>query len=126
MSAIASVAFNWFALALLSALFQVLRNMAMKRLGHALDETINVWGRFTFLLPFAGLSVLIRGVPTLGEDFWLWALGFGITQNLATRDRHGQSVVIGDVPLLSQANVTERSSSDCDFPCASRIFVISK
>ena len=84
MSAIASVAFNWFALSLLSALFQVLRNMAMKRLGHALDDTINVWGRFTFLLPFAGLSVLIRGAPALGEGFWLWALGFGITQILAT------------------------------------------
>jgi len=38
------------------ALFQVLRNMVMKRLGHALDETINVWGRFTFLLPFTGAA----------------------------------------------------------------------
>ena len=43
----------WLALALAAALFQVLRNTAMKRLGHALDEYINVWGRFTFLLPFA-------------------------------------------------------------------------
>jgi hypothetical protein len=32
----------WFALSVGSALFQVLRNMVMKRLGHALDETINV------------------------------------------------------------------------------------
>src|SRR2546422_659452 len=40
----------WLALALAAALFQVLRNTAMKRLGHALDEYINVWGRFTFLL----------------------------------------------------------------------------
>jgi len=39
-------------LALAAALFQVLRNTAMKRLGHALDEYINVWGRFTFLLPY--------------------------------------------------------------------------
>ena len=43
----------WFVLSMGSALFQVLRNMVMKRLGHALDETINVWGRFTFILPFA-------------------------------------------------------------------------
>src|SRR2546425_1494234 len=35
----------WLALALAAALFQVLRNTAMKRLGHALDEYINVWGR---------------------------------------------------------------------------------
>jgi hypothetical protein len=32
----------WFGLALLSAFFQVLRNMSMKHLGHALDDTINV------------------------------------------------------------------------------------
>jgi len=40
----------WIALTVVAALFQVLRNTAMKRLGHALDEYINVWGRFTFLL----------------------------------------------------------------------------
>ena len=51
----------WLALALASALFQVLRNTAMKRLGHALDEYINVWGRFTFLLPFALAAAL--GLP---------------------------------------------------------------
>jgi hypothetical protein len=33
----------WIALALAAALFQVLRNTAMERLGHALDECINVW-----------------------------------------------------------------------------------
>jgi hypothetical protein len=53
----------WLALALAAALFQVLRNTAMKRLGHALDEYINVWGRFTFLLPFALLVLRDRRVP---------------------------------------------------------------
>ena len=38
------------------ALCQVLRNTVMKRLGHSLDEYINVWGRFTFLLPFGMLD----------------------------------------------------------------------
>ena len=88
----------WFSLSLLSGLFQVLRNMAMKRLGHALDETINVWGRFTFLLPFAGAGVLLqpyllpftgagvleKGLPPLGGGFWLLALAFGVSQNGAT------------------------------------------
>ena len=74
----------WFALALLSALFQVLRNMAMKRLGHALDETINVWGRFTFLLPFAGAGVLVEGVPEIQPGFWGVTLLFGVTQMLST------------------------------------------
>ena len=53
----------WFGLAVGSALFQVLRNMVMKRLGHALDETINVWGRFTFILPFAAAPLLVQGLP---------------------------------------------------------------
>ena len=47
----------WFALAVTAALCQVLRNTVMKRLGHSLDEYINVWGRFTFLLPFAAAFV---------------------------------------------------------------------
>src|SRR5439155_1551530 len=55
----------WLLLALAAALFQVLRNTAMKRLGHALDEYINVWGRFTFLLPFALGTCLLRGWPAI-------------------------------------------------------------
>jgi uncharacterized membrane protein len=74
----------WFLLALLAAVMQVFRNMAMKQLGHALDETINVWGRFVFLLPFAAMGVAIRGVPPLGQGFWGVAVLFGITQVLAT------------------------------------------
>jgi len=74
----------WFLLSLLSALFQVLRNVAMKRLGHALDDTINVWGRFTFLLPFAGLGVLYTGVPSVRGDFWILGMLFAITQCLGT------------------------------------------
>ena len=74
----------WVVLALAAALFQVLRNTAMKRLGHALDEYINVWGRFTFLLPFALVMAIINGFPTIKPGF-LWAcLAFGVCQNLAT------------------------------------------
>ena len=74
----------WFLLSLLGALFQVLRNVAMKRLGHALDDTINVWGRFAFLLPFAGLGVLAKGTPPIQEGFWFCGILFGITQILGT------------------------------------------
>jgi len=74
----------WIALALAAALFQVLRNTAMKRLGHALDEYINVWGRFTFLLPFAGIGVLLGGVPSIRPAFYGWCLAFGATQTLST------------------------------------------
>ncbi len=74
----------WVLLALAAALFQVLRNTAMKRLGHALDEYINVWGRFTFLLPFALAMALLKGLPSIQPGF-VWAcLAFGLCQNLAT------------------------------------------
>ena len=59
----------WLLLALATALFQVLRNTAMKQLGHALDEYINVWGRFTSLLPFALAACVAGGFPTLA----VWA-----------------------------------------------------
>jgi drug/metabolite transporter (DMT)-like permease len=74
----------WVGLALLSALFQVLRNMSMKQLGHTLDETINVWGRFTFLLPFAMGFVLWQGIPPLLPGFWLYVVLFGLAQTAAT------------------------------------------
>ena len=74
----------WFIYSLVSALFQVLRNMSMKRLGQSLDDTINVWGRFTFILPFAAGAMLFNGIPELQEGVWLWCLLFGISQNLAT------------------------------------------
>src|SRR5262245_23511187 len=74
----------WLLLALAAALFQVLRNTAMKRLGHALDEYINVWGRFTFLLPFALATVLIRGWPAIKPDFIGWCLVFGVSQTIST------------------------------------------
>ena len=74
----------WLGLALAAALFQVLRNTAMKRLGHALDEYINVWGRFTFLLPFALLGCVLGGFPTLKPGFVGWCALFGVCQTLST------------------------------------------
>ena len=74
----------WFVLALLSALFQVLRNISMKHLGHELDDIINVWGRFTFLLPFVALGSVWHGLPELKDGFWLYVIGFGVTQTIAT------------------------------------------
>jgi drug/metabolite transporter (DMT)-like permease len=74
----------WLVLALVAALCQVLRNTVMKRLGHSLDEYINVWGRFTFLLPFAALFVAWRGVPPIKPGF-IWAcLLFALSQIVST------------------------------------------
>ena len=74
----------WFVLALVAALCQVLRNTVMKRLGHSLDEYINVWGRFTFLLPFAALFVLWKGVPPIKPGFALACVTFGVCQTIST------------------------------------------
>jgi drug/metabolite transporter (DMT)-like permease len=74
----------WLALALAAALFQVLRNTTMKRLGHALDEYINVWGRFTFLLPFALTACLASGWPALKPGFFAWCVAFGACQTIST------------------------------------------
>jgi drug/metabolite transporter (DMT)-like permease len=74
----------WVPLALLAALCQVLRNTVMKRLGHSLDEYINVWGRFTSLLPFAAAFVLWHGVPELKPGFWLACACFAVSQTFST------------------------------------------
>jgi drug/metabolite transporter (DMT)-like permease len=74
----------WLVLALAAALFQVLRNTTMKRLGHALDEYINVWGRFTFLLPFAFVACVLSGWPELKPGFFGWCAVFGVCQTLST------------------------------------------
>ena len=74
----------WFVLALVAALCQVLRNTVMKRLGDSLDEYINVWGRFTFLLPFAGLFVLWKGVPVIKPGFYTACACFAVSQTIST------------------------------------------
>src|SRR5437867_747882 len=79
-----TIAAMWVALALAAALFQVLRNTVMKRLGHALDEYINVWGRFTFLLPFAFVACVLSGWPELKLGFFGWCAAFGVCQTLST------------------------------------------
>ena len=74
----------WEALAPTAALCQVLRNTVMKRLGHELDEYMPVWGRFTFLLPFAALFVLWHGRPRIKPGF-VWAcLLFAVCQIIST------------------------------------------
>ena len=92
----------WFGLALLSALFQVLRNMSMKHLGHSLDSTINVWGRFTFLLPFAALFVLWHGIPPLKPGFWLYVMLFGLLQTAGTLSL-SKALELSDISMVTVA-----------------------
>ncbi len=74
----------WISLSLAAALLQASRNAMMKRLGHELDEYINVFGRFFFLLPFAGVAVLLTGVPEVRPDYYWACFLFGFSQTAAT------------------------------------------
>lgn len=90
----------WILFALGSALSQVLRNMVMKNLGHALDENINVWGRFTFVLPFTGIAAAWRGLPQLGDGFWELCFVFGISQNISTLSL-SRALKFSDISLVT-------------------------
>ncbi len=90
----------WFGLALLAALFQVLRNVSMKHLGHTLDDTINVWGRFTFILPFLAGFVLWHGIPPLQPGFWLYVVLFGLSQTIATLSL-SKALKLSDISIVT-------------------------
>jgi drug/metabolite transporter (DMT)-like permease len=74
----------WWLCALASALCQVGRNAVMKNLGHSLDEYINVWGRFFFLLPFALMASLLARFPSVGSEYWCYSFAAGLSQVIAT------------------------------------------
>jgi len=90
----------WFVISLAAALFQVLRNMVMKQVGHALDDTINVWGRFAFLVPFAGLAATWHGVPVIQDGFWWTCLLFGCSQTVATLSL-SRALKLGDLSMVT-------------------------
>lgn len=74
----------WWIFSIASALCQVGRNAVMKNLGHSLDEYINVWGRFFFLLPFALAASWIVGFPRVGVDYWIYSFLAGFSQVFST------------------------------------------
>ncbi len=74
----------WWIFAIASALCQVGRNATMKKLGHSLDEYINVWGRFFFLLPFALAASYLKGLPEVGRDYWIYSFLAGLMQVFST------------------------------------------
>ncbi|HYB22043.1 MAG TPA: EamA family transporter [Thermodesulfobacteriota bacterium] len=74
----------WWLFSLASALVQVGRNAVMKDLGHSLDEYINVWGRFFFLLPFALAASLLAHFPSVGAEYWFYSFLAGFTQVIST------------------------------------------
>ncbi len=76
--------YGWLLLSILAAFAQASRNLFMKDLGHKLDEYINVWGRFTFLLPFTFLINWYVGFPEIQPGFWLNSLAAASSVTIAT------------------------------------------
>jgi drug/metabolite transporter (DMT)-like permease len=74
----------WWLFSIASALSQVGRNAVMKYLGHSLDEYINVWGRFFFLLPFALVASWVAGFPKVGWEYWFFSFLAGFSQVIST------------------------------------------
>jgi drug/metabolite transporter (DMT)-like permease len=90
----------WFLLALVATLCQVLRNTVMKRLGVSLDEYLAVWGRFTFLLPFAALFVWWQGAPEIKPGFIPACLLFAMSQTVSTMAL-SKALKYGDLSLVT-------------------------
>lgn len=74
--------------------------MSMKHLGHELDDTINVWGRFTFLLPFMAAAVSWQGLPKIRSGFWGYVLLFGLTQSIATLSL-SKALKLSDISIVT-------------------------
>ena len=74
----------WCLFSLASAVCQVGRNAMMKDLGHDLDEYINVWGRFFFLLPFALVASLVARFPNVVWEYWVYSFLAGLVQVIST------------------------------------------
>src|SRR6266852_5732435 len=103
----------WLVLALVAALCQVLRNTVMKRLGHSLDEYINVWGRFTFLLPFAAAFVWCNGAPPIKPGFVPACLSFAVCQIISTMSL-SKALKLSDISMVT-ALEGEPAGSDGDW-----------
>ena len=74
--------------------------MTMKRLGHELDEYINVWGRFTFILPFTLGFALYHGLPAIRPEYWGACALFALTQNVGTLCL-SKALKLGDISVVT-------------------------
>jgi drug/metabolite transporter (DMT)-like permease len=73
----------WFPLALLTALFEALKDVVMKKSLRDVPEYLVAWSWMFFALPFLGLALLLTGLPPLGEQFWVALLLSGSLNALA-------------------------------------------
>ncbi len=74
----------WWVFALFSSLASLGRNIIMKDLGHKLDEYVNVFGRFVFILPFALGFSFYRGIPHIPIIYWLYSMLAGVCVTVST------------------------------------------
>ncbi|OGL59402.1 MAG: hypothetical protein A3I72_11050 [Candidatus Tectomicrobia bacterium RIFCSPLOWO2_02_FULL_70_19] len=91
---------DWLTLSLVSALTQATRNAVMKSLGHQLDEYINVFGRFVFLLPFAAAATAWSGAPAIQPGFFWACFLFGLSQTAAALAL-SKALLYGDIGIVT-------------------------
>lgn len=95
---------SWFLFAFLTALFRSLTDVAGKFGLKNMDEYIVAWSLFLFALPFMGLLLLFKGVPQIGDDFWIALLVSG-TANIATNLLYMRAIKVSDlsitIPLIT-------------------------
>jgi drug/metabolite transporter (DMT)-like permease len=76
----------WIVLAVAAALAQTTRNAAAQTISSKISPALNSWSRFTFCLPFAGMTAAIvvarEGLPTLPPSFFFYCFCTAVTQLL--------------------------------------------
>ncbi len=94
----------WLLFAILSALFESLKDLFSKKSLKDTDEYVVAWALPCFALPFLIPALVVTGIPHLGERFWL-ALLSGASLYVVTLILYMRAIRISDlsitVPMLT-------------------------
>ncbi|OGD97571.1 hypothetical protein A3G16_03375 [Candidatus Curtissbacteria bacterium RIFCSPLOWO2_12_FULL_41_16] len=89
---------SWFIFAVLTALFESLKDVFSKRSLGEVDEYIAAWSLRVFALPFLLPALLFIEMPQLGDGFWL-ALAVSGTLNIAATIFYMKALKFSDLSL---------------------------
>ncbi len=112
----------WLLFALLTALFESLKDIFSKKSLKGTDEFVVAWALPCFALPFLIPALIVTGVPHLGSRFWL-ALLSGTSLYAVTLILYMRAIKISDlsitVPMLTFTPLFMLLTSPllvCEFP----------
>jgi drug/metabolite transporter (DMT)-like permease len=89
---------SWLALALGTALFESLKDLASKRGLNAVDPMAAAWGFALFSLPVLAPAALVAGIPAPAPAFG-WALAAGALLNAAAVVQFMRAIAASDLSL---------------------------